>query len=691
MIAKHLRLSLMGIIILATAGYLLLGVILAPRSVGPQQGGALLEYMYRLDAARALRNAGKLEEAEKELLRTLQEYRDNKEVAHSIFEINFELAAIWRQRNDTDRAVEQYRIIIEGGGPDVVVRARLERAQLLAGSSDAGDIGFQELRALYEEFRNTPEVGGRVCVKLADEMLERGHYDDAVEMLAAMLQSEITTNATNLQRMDQQLAEAVLAMVDRAGTPVQKAGVYLEQVRRYPAMTNKCWSWLEQAGLLFMQAGEYTRARNAFNEIVRDFPGDSGEQASAGVYDLEKLNKAERAAATRLTAAGAQARLQAGENVRLISGDIAQSETWSPGTGVYVVTKDVAVRKSAALVIEPGTRIEFCLGTRLIVHGRLHAKGTADAPITFTSAAREVSFFDWEGVWFVESSGSTLRNAIISRARRGVLIRDSAPTISQTTITQCGDVGIEESGGADLSAGREPARVQQCEVVDNPGYGSIIEKSNMIVSGGRISGNGKGGLSVRNASSPVVMLTVISGNGRNGIECSDRSNAAIERAVVTGNRRNGVLVLFSSPVLTDCVIEHNGEAGCAWSSSSAGKIAGGTISRNGGGVLCAIVSEPEIEGCTISENLHYGVAVESGSDPTIAGNRFNSPIGPAILVKDISRPVIRGNHFPPKGTAIRHEGDAPLDAADNFWPEGVDAHTLIQQQVHNPSGKVTVP
>jgi len=686
MTGKRILLCLLGTIVMGAVLYFGLAVVLSPGDVGPPPALPLLEYVERLEAARSLRAAGKLDEAEAALHRILEDYRGNKEIADSIFETNFELAAVYEQRNELEQAQEQYRIIIESGGPDMVVRARLKRAQMLAA---AGDAGLQELAALYEEFKNTPEVGGRVCVKLADELLKRRRYSEAVEVLAETLQGKLTTNATCLDRMHEQMSEALSAWAEQASGPVEQAEVYLQQVRRHPKMVGMCWSWLEKAGLLYVKAGEFGKARNAFNEIVRDYPGDAGEQAKVGWLNLEKLDEAERAAATRLTAAGAAARVAAGEKVQLVSADIARDAVWSPDSGTYVVTGDVAVRKSAALVIKPGTRIEFCLGARLMVHGRLQARGTAAEPIVFTSAAEHPSFFDWEGVWFAECSGSLLENAVLRHARRGVVIRDSAPILSQVRITACGDAGIEESNGPGPGSG--PPEFRQCEVIENPGNGIIVENSKAVISGGRIVGNGKSGLSIRNASQPVVTGTVIGGNGGNGIDCSDRSDAIIERVIITGNGGNGLLVMFSSPTVSECDIEHNAKAGCAWSSSSGGRISDCTIANNGGGVQCLIVSKPQVQGCVISDNRGYGVACESGSDPTITGNRFASLIGPAILVKDICRPTVKGNHFPPKGTAIRHEGDSPLDATDNVWPAGVSARRLVVQQVHDVGGKVLLP
>ncbi|ARU58918.1 lipoprotein [Oleiphilus messinensis] len=70
-----------------------------------------------------------------------------------------------------------------------------------------------------------------------------------------------------------------------------------------------------------------------------------------------------------------------------ISQDISSDQTWTRGE-VYILDKLIYVRDGAKLTIEPGVTIQGKNGSALIVtqHSSLHAKGTAEAPIVFTSA-----------------------------------------------------------------------------------------------------------------------------------------------------------------------------------------------------------------------------------------------------------------------------------------------------------------
>ena len=73
--------------------------------------------------------------------------------------------------------------------------------------------------------------------------------------------------------------------------------------------------------------------------------------------------------------------------------------------GEVIIDGIVTVKKSGRLVIEPGTRVLFVphdhdgdgIGdSELLVEGALVARGTAEAPIVFTSAAAEPQRADWK-------------------------------------------------------------------------------------------------------------------------------------------------------------------------------------------------------------------------------------------------------------------------------------------------------
>jgi hypothetical protein len=101
-----------------------------------------------------------------------------------------------------------------------------------------------------------------------------------------------------------------------------------------------------------------------------------------------------------------------------------------------------------------------------------------------------------------------------------------------------------------------------------------------------------------------------------------------------------------------------------------------------------VSSSPVIGKCAFEANDLYGVRCESASDPQIKDCRFASLNGPGFLILDICEPNVEGNSFPPRGIAIRHEGDRDLDVSDNVWPFGVELPGLVEAI---GKGKVILP
>ena len=88
-------------------------------------------------------------------------------------------------------------------------------------------------------------------------------------------------------------------------------------------------------------------------------------------------------------------------NMIKISGLINQNMTLT-ADHIYYVNGSLGVNKGVTLTIEPGTRLEFAEGTKLVAFGKLIAKGTPEKPITFTRHAGEGY---WNGVFGHKSEG----------------------------------------------------------------------------------------------------------------------------------------------------------------------------------------------------------------------------------------------------------------------------------------------
>jgi hypothetical protein len=146
--------------------------------------------------------------------------------------------------------------------------------------------------------------------------------------------------------------------------------------------------------------------------------------------------------------------------------------TW---TGEQELAADTVVEADHTLVIEPGTTITATTAAGLVVHGTLLARGTEDAPITFTGDG-------WRGILFEDASvdatfedvddyvdGSIVEHTVIEGATRGMTITASSPYLHAVTFRNNElPATLDTIGGAGLLV-REGAmpRIRDSRFEDN--------------------------------------------------------------------------------------------------------------------------------------------------------------------------------------------------------------------------------
>ena len=101
-----------------------------------------------------------------------------------------------------------------------------------------------------------------------------------------------------------------------------------------------------------------------------------------------------------------------------VSGEISQDTTWTFSGSPYIITGDVTVNGGYTLTIEPGVSAKFEAATRLIILGKLVAKGTDTDRILFTSNDPAPTKGSWGGI--VAPGAASIRFATIEHADSGL-------------------------------------------------------------------------------------------------------------------------------------------------------------------------------------------------------------------------------------------------------------------------------
>lgn len=146
-------------------------------------------------------------------------------------------------------------------------------------------------------------------------------------------------------------------------------------------------------------------------------------------------------------------------------GTISKNEVWKKADGPHLIRGDVYVESEngAVLTIEAGTVVQFEKGATLRVgygstSGVLKAEGTAESPITFTSALNNKAKGDWGFIWIGEGGTSTVMahcKVMYGGGDTAAVIVDGVgnyPTIRNSVFENNAGYGIKVQGQAAFTA-----------------------------------------------------------------------------------------------------------------------------------------------------------------------------------------------------------------------------------------------
>jgi hypothetical protein len=299
------------------------------------------------------------------------------------------------------------------------------------------------------------------------------------------------------------------------------------------------------------------------------------------------------------------------------SGQIGEDEAWF---GDVLITGDVTVNAGATLIVAPGSRVRLAAqsddqgaGTaaglcELTVRGTLEARGTAEAPIVFTSSAASPAPGDWQ--WIYVSGECELEHCQVSYGAHGVRSEQARPVLETCRIGDCLNNGIWASGYSDLEV--TGTSVHDCGV-----NGIRLVTSSGVFEGDSVYRCGDNGLLLESTSSPVVRDLYTADNSGAGIYLYAHSRPSISGCHVEANGDDGIFAQWDcSAEVESCLVSGNGGSGVYLTDQCKGSVRATEISGNDYyGVILKGLNSTVFTGNTIVSNLNYGVYCSQGATP----------------------------------------------------------------------------
>lgn len=214
----------------------------------------------------------------------------------------------------------------------------------------------------------------------------------------------------------------------------------------------------------------------------------------------------------------------------------------------YLAIDTLRVLRGQELVIEPGVEIRFDLrydeGREIAlpfeIYGKIDARGTAEAPITFTSGRQYPDRGDWEGVWMVDADPTSVFEycRFIFGGKYGRLYRyrydigESDSTLRDSTLYEYGC----------LTLFRSNPTIRRSWFLAAGFHGVHCDSSNPIIENSVFYDNAGHGIYVHWTADPLIRYNNIIENDDYGIyfrEAGDnpepRDEARIEHNIIWSN------------------------------------------------------------------------------------------------------------------------------------------------------------
>ncbi len=313
-----------------------------------------------------------------------------------------------------------------------------------------------------------------------------------------------------------------------------------------------------------------------------------------------------------------------------VGGELSADVEWVAGGSPYVVTSDVVIAQGRTLSIDSGVLVRFATGTALQVDGQLIARGSADAPVIFTSNQPEPAWGDWRWVRFTDTSVDASYDFDGNYAGGSIM--------EFVTLEFGGDSGYRVV----LKIESASPFVNRCNINNNSG-GIWVNQGQPRICGNVISNNSYRGILAD--GTVLIKGNVIENNGppAEGGGVYARGQVTIVDNVVRGNRASqnggGIFLYYGPMMVSGNVIENNvaeaRKGGGIYSMSESATIEQNSIRGNfagdGGGFVFAGEFSGEFVRNTVTGNVATsgrggGIVVDTGGKVNYNNIHDNVPM-----------------------------------------------------------------
>jgi parallel beta-helix repeat protein len=494
-------------------------------------------------------------------------------------------------------------------------------AELVAAHARRGLGQFEEADRIYQRILNGPEDHfrtGSARIGISELYMAQGKIDEAIRELEDIIETYEAKGAADVCGL------ALLSL----------AGVYHEQDQLVPM-------------------------RAALARIVEDFPGSENSDAGRADRYLDRVSK--KLESQQITLIEDVLR-QGAHHIEAIPA--GKTTTLKRDEKPYVIDEMLSVTEGSILEIEPGAVIRFGVRGGIVVHGRLVASGSSDAPIRLESVASGDGAAWWRGLQFdhaVTTEPSILEHVDIVAAESGVDVTRGAVRLANCKLTQPVKYG--------LRAARDGQIVANATQITGGAFEGVRceEGGTLTLDGGRVADQAMTGIRIVLSKDVTISRVVIENNRAYGIFFSDASGGRVDACKINGNHRVGLVSHGGShPTVANCEIRGNRAEGVACVSRGQAVINRSRIMNNVGGVYFVKGSDATLSLSEVRDNERYGIRCEL-ANPLITQCVVSDNQVTGILNMNGQPKLDHNNLDGNQGPALRNQSSNVIDAGHNWW------------------------